>query len=70
MQRRPVVEIIDAEMALILRTKSGHEKLRRVDEMNQAARELIESAVRNAHPSWPDAKVQFEVARRIAGDHD
>jgi len=70
MQRRPLVEVIDDQMAQILRGKSGAEKLRQVDEMNQAARELIEASVRSIHPDWSDETVRREVARRVAGDHD
>ena len=70
MRRTPVVEVIDEQMASILRRQSGAEKLQRVDDMNNSARELIEASVRRMHPDFTDQDVSQEVARRIAGDND
>jgi hypothetical protein len=70
MRRPPVVEVIDEEVATILRRKSGAERLQRADEMNQSARELIEASVRAAHPDWSDPAVRLEVARRVGSDDD
>jgi hypothetical protein len=68
MSRRPVVEVIDEQMAEILREKTGAEKLAIADRMFCAARQLIEASVRALHPDWSGKEVRQEVARRIAGE--
>ena len=69
-RRAPVIEVINDDVADMLRRKSGFERWAAVDAMCKAARELIEWSVRTNHPDWESRQVDHEVARRIAGDSD
>jgi len=68
--REPVIEVIDDDIAAVLRKMTGAQKLRTLDAMFQSAAEMIESSVRETHPNWPQERVRREVAKRIAGDAD
>jgi hypothetical protein len=67
-RRQPVVEVIDDQMAEVLRAKTGAEKLAIADRMFRDARRMIDVSVRTLHPHWLEEQVGKEVARRIAGD--
>jgi UDP-3-O-[3-hydroxymyristoyl] glucosamine N-acyltransferase len=67
-RREPVIEVIDGEMAALLREKTGAERLEIGDQMFVAAREMIEASVRQNQPQLSSDQVRQEVARRIAGD--
>ena len=67
-RRQPVIEVIDDQMADVLRAKSGAEKLAIADRMFRSARDLIRASVRAMHPDWSDEQVYAEAARRIAGE--
>ena len=66
-RRPPIVEVIDDQMAEVLRGKTGAEKLAIADRMFRDARQIIVSSVRTLHPDWSDEQVRREVAGRIAG---
>jgi hypothetical protein len=65
--RKPVVEVIEAEMVPILAAKTGAERLAMSFEMGEFARHLMACGVRAAHPDWDEGQVADEVARRLAG---
>jgi len=67
-RRKPVIEVIDDDMAEVLRGKTGFERLRLGGVLFRSASRLIEQSIRNSHPDWDDAAVRRELARRIAGD--
>lgn len=64
------IEVMDGQVAAIMRAKSPAEKLAMLDEMWLLARSLAEAGVRRSHPQWTDAQVQREVARRISHGSD
>lgn len=65
-RRPPVVEVIDDQMAEILRAKTGLQKLHIADRMFRSAREMIATSVRSMHPDWSNEQVNQEAARRVA----
>jgi hypothetical protein len=65
--RRPVIEVVDDEMAEVLRRKTGWERLKIVDALYRTAWELVEWNVRAENSDWDDVSVRRAVAERIAG---
>lgn len=61
------IEVMDDEMARILREKSGAERLRIASGLFASARRMLASHLAAEHPDWDPEKVQAEVARRLAG---
>ena len=59
-------EVIDDQMAEILRRKTDVERLRSVDAFWKSARAIIKAAVCTEHPEWDSVAVNREIARRIS----
>jgi hypothetical protein len=64
--RRPHVEIIDDDMAAVLRCKTGGERLEIASEMYASARRMLMSHLRAEHPDWPEEQLIRETARRLS----
>lgn len=62
------IEIIDDEMAEILRAKTGAERLRIAFGMWESARRMLRSMLAADHPDWSEEEIFQEVARRLAHD--
>ena len=62
---RPI-ESLDPEMARVLASKSGAERLAIAAGMFRAARRMIASHLRAENPQWSEERVQDEVAARIS----
>ena len=62
----PRIEVIDPEMAAILREKSGAERLQIAYGLFDSARRMMTSMLRADHPDWSDERLGKEVARRLA----
>jgi hypothetical protein len=60
------IEVVDEEMAAVLRSKTGAERLQIASGMFAAARRMLASHLASEHPEWDERRVQEEVARRIA----
>jgi hypothetical protein len=60
------IEMVDDEMAQILRSKTGAERLRIANEMFVMARRMIASHLATQHPDWSPEQIQTEVSRRIS----
>jgi len=58
-------EIIDEQMAEIMRSKTPGERLAIVSSMWRMGRVLIESMLRYDHPDWSDEDINKETARRM-----
>jgi hypothetical protein len=58
-------EIIDEQMAEIMRSKTPGERLAIVNSMWRMGRALIESMLRHDHPEWSDDDINKETARRM-----
>lgn len=60
------IEVMDDQMAAVLRAKTGAERLKIAGRMFAFARDLITARVRQEHPDWAEQQVRREVARRIS----
>lgn len=60
------LEVIDEEMAAVLRAKTGAERLAIAFGMIRSARRMLTNHLAAEHPDWDDRQVQDEVARRLA----
>ena len=61
------LEVIDDDLAEVLRTKSPAEKIQMIGDANRTARLLAAAGVRFQHPDWNDSQVHTEVLRRVCG---
>jgi hypothetical protein len=60
------IEIIDHDMAEVLRQKTGAERLVIADQLWYFARDTITAAVRAQHSEWTPEEVNREVVRRLS----
>lgn len=60
------IEIVDHDMARVLRQKTGMERLAIADKLWNFARETLSTAVRQQHTDWPPEQVAREVVRRLS----
>jgi hypothetical protein len=60
------IEVIDDEMARVLRAKTGAERLRIASGMYAAARRMLSSSLAAEHPDWDPRRVIEETARRLS----
>lgn len=60
------IEVLDDQVAEILRAKSGTERLRIAHAMWSSARQMLWHYLRSEHPDWDESQVQREVARRLS----
>jgi hypothetical protein len=63
---RGQIEVMDDQMAEVLRGKTGAERLWIANGLFKMARQLIEASVRERHPDWDEPRIQREIARRIS----
>ena len=63
----PNFDVIDDDLAAVMRTKSPAEKVAMVDAANRTARLLAAAGVRYFHPDWTEEQVRAEVIRRVTG---
>lgn len=68
MSDRPLrIEMIDDQMAEILRAKSPSEKVAMISAAHSTARVLVQAGIRYQHPEWDDLRVHTEIAKRVSG---
>jgi len=60
------IEVVDAEVARILRGMSGMDRLRLAHEAWELARERLIAFVSSRNPQWHAERVRREVAKRLA----
>ena len=60
------IEVVDEEMAQVLRLKTGAERLRIASEMFSSARQMIISMLRSEHPEWDEQEIRQEAVRRLS----
>jgi len=60
------VEIVDKDVARILRTKTGAERLRIAFGMYESARKMLTSMLTTDHPDWNEDEVRAEVNKRLS----
>ncbi len=61
------IEVVDKDLAAVLRRKSPIEKVAMIDAANRTARMLAAAGIRYQHPNWTDEQVHAEVIRRVCG---
>jgi hypothetical protein len=59
-------EIVDDQMAEILRRKTDIQRLRSVDAFWRSARAILRSAIVTEHPDWDAIRVNREISSRIS----
>lgn len=67
MNRRIVVEVIDDDMAEVLRRKTPAQRLAATHAMWRAARDQTLAVIRHLHPEWDSAQLQSDLRRRLLG---
>jgi hypothetical protein len=60
------IEVVDEEMARILRGKTGAERLAIASGMYASARRMLLSHLAAEHPDWSEEQVTREAARRLS----
>ena len=60
------LEIIDDQVAEILRTKTVAERFAMIDQFWRLASQMIRARVAHEHPDWSEDRIRREVARRIS----
>lgn len=59
-------EVIDDEMAKVIRQKTGAERLGIASDMFASARRMLLSHLRSEFPDWNDQQILHEAARRLS----
>ena len=62
------IEVLDPEVARVLRSKSGMERLRIAHEAWELARERLMVFMRVRRPEWTEEQIGQEVAKRLSGE--
>jgi hypothetical protein len=60
------IEVMSEEMAAVLRTKTGAERLAIAHRMYSDARRMLLNHLRAQHPDWDDSRIEEETARRLS----
>lgn len=60
------VEMVDRDMANVLRVKTERERLEIAEGMIRSARRMLVQMLRKDHPDWTDAQLNCEASRRLA----
>ncbi len=66
MDREMVVEVMDDEMADLIRQKSPAERLEIASGLWRSARAMLTTVLTAQHPEWSEERVAAEVARRLS----
>jgi hypothetical protein len=61
-----VLDMVDDQMAEVLRTKTGAERLQIASGMFVSASRMLVSHLRAQHTDWDDDRVRREAARRLS----
>ncbi len=65
-RNNPCIEVVDEQMAVVLREKTEAERLALAHGMWRSTHEMITHIVRNRHPEWSQQQIQAETSRRLA----
>lgn len=64
--RNPTIEIVERDMAAVLRTKTEAQRLRIAWDMWRSAQSMLDNLLRAEHRDWDDARRKKEIARRLS----
>jgi len=56
------IEVVDTDIAAVLRTKTPAQRMELVFQAGALARTLMEAGVKSRHPDWSDEEIRQEVA--------
>ena len=59
-------DVVDDEMARILRAMTGAERLRIANSLFVSARRMLASYLAAEHPDWDQHRIEQDTARRIS----
>jgi hypothetical protein len=62
------IEVIDDDMAAVMRSKEVYERIAMIGECNETMRFLIAAHLRERHPDWTQQQIETEIARRMLDD--
>ena len=62
---RGQIEVVDDEMAQVLRSKTGAERIQIANGMFLSARQMMLSMLRAEHSDWTEQQGNEEAARRL-----
>jgi len=60
------IEVVDDEMAEVLRRKTPAERLAMAFSLWTSTRDMLMSHLKKAHPEWDEEMINKEVARRLS----
>ena len=60
------LDVVDDDMARILRGMTGAERLKIANDMFVSARRMLASHLAAEHPDWDQERIEQETARRIS----
>jgi hypothetical protein len=64
------IEVLDDDIAAVLREKTPAERVAMAADANETARKLVAAGIRHFHPDWSERQVEREVARRMLREAD
>lgn len=59
------IEVIESQMARVLRAKTPAHRIALIGQANRTARELYRAAIRRRHPDWNDQAIDQHLAQRM-----
>jgi hypothetical protein len=60
------IEMVDEDMAAVLRRMTGAQRLKIAEGMFRSARQTIACFLKQRHPDWDDQQVQRETVRSLS----
>ena len=60
------IEVVDDQVAAIMKTKSGPERLRMAWDAWTFFEERITAHLKSMHPEWTEEQIQGEIVRRVS----
>ena len=66
LSENPESDVVDDDMARILRGMTGAERLRIANDLFGSARRMLASHLASEHPDWDQDRIEQETARRIS----
>ena len=65
-ERKPVIEVMDDNMAEILKKKTPAERLEIAFTLWSSARDMLTTVLASQNPNWSKERVATEAARRLS----
>jgi Rv0078B-related antitoxin len=64
--RRPVIEVMDEDVAHVIRAKSGAERLKIASDIYSRTREMLMGQLKAQHPDWDEKRLMREAAKILS----